>query len=46
MHFLLGFQLSVLRLDGLQLAQILVQTVEALLPVMAIASYHVTRCQP
>src|SRR5262245_48616090 len=37
MLFLLGFRLSVLRLAFLQLAQILVQTVEAFFPVTAIA---------
>src|SRR5262249_37149597 len=41
MVFLLGFRLSVLRLAFLQLAQILVQTVETLLPVAAIAPHPV-----
>src|SRR5262245_2053819 len=41
MLFLLGFQLLVLRLAFLQLAQVLVQTVEALLPVTAIAPHPV-----
>src|SRR5262245_1277680 len=41
MLFLLGFRLSVLRLAFLQLAQILVQTVEAFFPVTAIAPHPV-----
>src|SRR5215510_852533 len=39
--FLLGFRLSVLRLAFLQLAKILVQTVEALLPVATITPHPI-----